>query len=231
MLTIGSGPDDPGSPRAWPPLGPDRSAARLGETASLPYRDALRAARADAQTRSTGGLLLVRQPAHREMLAWAAVDCEALVHLPPGGATLQRVVAARLSLDLRVSVPGPTTSAGMDPALLDPVDAALAGLQDAWLLPLRTDVEPELTAVRAALHRAVAKPTASATLASAHGLGLRTSTLLVAASMIAAANEQATVDLRAGLVAQLWVRRYVVRDPADGEGHKGFAHVVDGETL
>jgi hypothetical protein len=53
--------------------------------------------------------------------------------------------------------------------------------------------------------------------------------LLAASALV----EQAAFDLdrgdaRSALVASLWTRRRLLGDPAAGEGHRAFAHVVDG---
>jgi len=53
--------------------------------------------------------------------------------------------------------------------------------------------------------------------------------LLAAAVLLEqAAFETGRADRRAELVATLWARRRLRGEPCDGEGHAGFAHLVDG---
>ena len=53
--------------------------------------------------------------------------------------------------------------------------------------------------------------------------------LAAAALVEQAAFEAGQGNGRAALVASLWVRRRLLGDPCDGEAHRGFAQLVDGE--
>jgi hypothetical protein len=121
------------------------------------------------------------------------------------------------------------------------VDAALAaagagaaagsGMAE-WLAPVAAQLRPVRDAVAEDARAAAAAPATDATQARARHLLERMAHLLAASALV----EQAAFDLergdaRSALVASLWTRRRLLGDPAAGEGHKAFAHVVDGAPL
>ena len=109
-------------------------------------------------------------------------------------------------------------------------DAASTG--QPWL----TGVADDLAKVRADL---AAQATAAGKDAGtdkaqsrARGLTLRMANGLAAAALLEqAAFEAGRGDARTALVAGLFVRRRLLGEDCDGEGHRGFAHLVDGEPL
>lgn len=119
-------------------------------------------------------------------------------------------------------------------AYLRRVDTALAATAAAgeWLAPLAEQLQPVRDRLAADARAAAASPTTDATQARARGLLERLAGLLAAAALLEqAVFEAARGDLRAGVVARLWVRRRVLGLDIDGEGHRAFAHVVDGAPL
>ncbi|HEU0132286.1 MAG TPA: acyl-CoA dehydrogenase family protein [Mycobacteriales bacterium] len=112
------------------------------------------------------------------------------------------------------------------------VDAALDACAGEWLGPVAERLRTVRDEVAEAARAAAAAPTADATQARARALMERMAHLLAAAAL----TEQAAFDLdrgdaRTALVASLWTRRRLLGDPAAGEGHRAFAHVVDGASL
>jgi alkylation response protein AidB-like acyl-CoA dehydrogenase len=111
------------------------------------------------------------------------------------------------------------------------VDAALA-LGGEYVAPTATALRPVRDAVAAAAAAAAADPAAAATQAGARALTERMAHLLAAAALLEqAAYDAERGDTRAALVASLWARRRLLGDAAAGEGHRAFAHVVDGAPL
>ena len=120
----------------------------------------------------------------------------------------------------------------------DSVSAAADAARDSgdpWLSPVAADVAAALTRVtERAAAAAGASDAASLAAAQAGARALMWDLACVqaaAALLDQAAYDVARGDTRSALVASLWVRRRVVGDPATGDGHRGFAHVVDGAPL
>jgi alkylation response protein AidB-like acyl-CoA dehydrogenase len=109
---------------------------------------------------------------------------------------------------------------------------AAGGAGGEWLAPVAAQLRGVRDAVAEDARAAAAAPTTDATQARARNLLERMAHLLAASALV----EQAAFDLdrgdaRSALVASLWTRRRLLGDPAAGEGHRAFAHVVDGAPL
>jgi alkylation response protein AidB-like acyl-CoA dehydrogenase len=260
--------------------------------AAAGMRRGLVLARRFAETREAFGLRLFRQPLHREVLTWLAVDADAAFALSglcfallgraevdgdADAAALLRFAATlakastgklavasaseivecfggpgyiedteipRLLRDAQV-LPvweGTTNVLSLDvlralarDAALTPylayVDRAL-DVTGEWVGPVAEQLRPVRAAVAEQAAAAAAAPDTPATQAGARHLMERMAHLLAAAALL----EQAVFDLdrgdaRTALVASLWTRRRVLNDPSAGEGHRAFAHVVDGAPL
>lgn len=123
-------------------------------------------------------------------------------------------------------------------AVLDPylarVDTALDTAEDSgdpWLGPVAQRMRPIREEVAAEARAAMQAPAGQAQ-AGARELALRMAHLLAATALIEQAEHDAALgDARAALVASAWVRRRLDNDPCTGEGHRAFAHIVDGERL
>ena len=260
--------------------------------AAAGMRRGLVMARRFAETREAFGLRLFRQPLHREVLTWLAVDAEASFALTGlcfsllgryevdgdgdagallrFAATLAKASTGKLAVAGASEVvecfggPGYIEDTGIPRLLRDSqvlpvwegttnvlsldvlralarddaltpylgyVDRAL-DVTGEWLGPVAAQLRPVRDAVAEAARAAAASPESGATQAGARHLMERMAYLLAAAALV----EQAAYDLdrgdaRSALVAALWTRRRLLGDPAAGEGHRAFAHVVDGEPL
>jgi len=123
-------------------------------------------------------------------------------------------------------------------AVLEPylarVDAALDTAEesgDPWLGPVAAQARPIRDEVAGDARAALQAPAGQAQ-AGARELALRMAHLLAATALIEQAqHDTAAGDARAALVASAWVRRRLDHDPCTGEGHRAFAHIVDGERL
>ncbi len=260
--------------------------------AAAGMRRGLVLARGFAETREAFGEKLFRQPLHREVLSWLAVDAEAAFALTglcfallgraevdgdEEAAALLRFAAtlAKASTGkLAVASASEYVEAFGGPGYIE--DTGIPRLlRDAQVLPvwegttnvLSLDVlralardavlEPYLARVDAALElgghhvgptaqalrpvrdevaeharAAAADPTGGNTQARARTLMERMAHLLAAAALLEqAAYDEQHGDARAALVASFWTRRRLLGDPAAGEGHRGFAHLVDGVSL
>jgi acyl-CoA dehydrogenase len=123
------------------------------------------------------------------------------------------------------------------PAYLGYVDQAVesaASSGERWL----TGVAEDLSAIRAELAEEAGELAVADTAgtdraqARARSLTLRMANTLAAAALIEqAVFEAGTGNARAALVATLFTRRRLLGDDGAGEGHRGFAHLVDGEPL
>lgn len=260
--------------------------------AAAGMRRGLMLARQFAETREAFGLRLFRQPLHREVLSWLAVDADAAFALTGlcfsllgryeadgdaeagallrFAATLAKASTGKLAVASASEVvecfggPGYIEDTGIPRLLRDsqvlPVwegttnvlslDVLRALARDDALAPYLAYVDraldvsgewigpvaEQLRGVRGSVAEAAAAAAASAasphTQAGARHLMERMAYLLAAAALV----EQAAFDLdrgdaRGGLVASLWTRRRLLGDPCAGEGHKAFAHVVDGAPL
>lgn len=260
--------------------------------AAAGMRRGLMLARRFAETREAFGLRLFRQPLHREVLSWLAVDADAAFAITGlcfellgryevdrdaeagallrFAATLAKASTGKLAVASASEVvecfggPGYIEDTGIPRLLRDsqvlPVwegttnvlsldvvralarDGALApylayvdralDVTGEWVGPVAADLRGVRDAVAEAATAAAAAPTAPGTQAGARHLMERMAHLLAAAALL----EQAAFDLERGdargaLVASLWTRRRLLGDPAAGEGHKAFAHVVDGAPL
>lgn len=249
-------------------------------------------ARRFAETREAFGLRLFRQPLHREVLSWLAVDAEAAFSLTGlcfallgryeadgdaesgallrFAATLAKASTGKLAVASASEVveafggPGYIEDTGIPRILRDSqvlpvwegttnvlsldvlralarddaltpylayVDRALDVTGD-WIGPVAERLRPVRDAVADDARAAAANAAAAGTQATARHLMERMAHLLAAAALL----EQAVFDLdrgdaRSALVASLWARRRLLGDQAAGEGHRAFAHVVDGEPL
>jgi acyl-CoA dehydrogenase len=260
--------------------------------AAAGMRRGLLLARRFAETREAFGERLFRQPLHREVLSWLAVDADAAYALTAlcfsllgrveadgdaeagallrFAATLAKASTGKLAVAnasevvecfggpgyiedteiprlLRDSQVLPVWEGTTNVLSLDVVralarDGALApylayvdralDVSGEWVGPVAADLRPVRDAVAEEARAAAADPTGAATQARARHLMERMAGLLAAAALL----DQAVFDLdrgdaRAGLVASLWARRRLLGDPAAGEGHRAFAHVVDGAAL
>lgn len=260
--------------------------------AAAGMRRGLVLARRFAETREAFGQRLFRQPLHREVLAWLAVDADASFALTGlcfsllgrqevdgdaeagallrFAATLAKASTGKLAVASASEVvecfggPGYIEDTGIPRLLRDsqvlPVwegttnvlsldvvralarDGALApylayvdralDVSGEWIGPVAAQLRPVRDEVAAAAAAAAADPMSPGTQAGARHLMERMAYLLAAAALL----EQAAFDLdrgnaRSALVASLWSRRRLLGDPAAGEGHKAFAHVVDGAAL
>jgi alkylation response protein AidB-like acyl-CoA dehydrogenase len=111
-------------------------------------------------------------------------------------------------------------------------NGASSGGSAEWLAPVAAQLRTVRDAVAEDARAAAAAPATDATQARARHLLERMAHLLAASALV----EQAAFDLdrgdaRSALVASLWTRRRLLGDPAAGEGHRAFAHVVDGAPL
>jgi len=260
--------------------------------AAAGMRRGLVLARRFAETREAFGQRLFRQPLHREVLSWLAVDADAAFALTGlcfsllgryevdgdgdagallrFAATLAKASTGKLAVASASEVVecfgGPgyiedtevprllrdsqvlpvwegTTNVlsldvlralARDEALvpyLAYVDRAL-DVSGEWVGPVAADLRGVRVSVAEAAAAAAADPLSPAAQAGARHLMERMAHLLAAAALL----EQAAFDLdrgdaRTALVASLWTRRRLLGDPAAGEGHKAFAHVVDGAAL
>jgi hypothetical protein len=249
-------------------------------------------ARRFAETREAFGERLFRQPLHREVLTWLAVDADAAFGLTGlcfallgryevdgdaeaaallrFAATLAKASTAKLAVASASEVvecfggPGYIEDTGIPRLLRDSqvlpvwegttnvlsldvvralarddaltpylafVDRAL-DVTGEWAGPIADDLRPVRDAVAEDARAAAAAPESAATQAQARHLMERMAALLTAATLV----DQAVYDLdrgdaRSALVASLWTRRRVLGDPCAGEGHRAFAHVVDGAAL
>jgi alkylation response protein AidB-like acyl-CoA dehydrogenase len=256
-------------------------------------RRGLMMARSYAEQRVAFGEPLFRQPLHREVLAWLAVDAEAAFTLtalcfsllgrvevdadPAAGALLRLAASLAKASTAKLAVasaseyvecfggPGYIEDTEVPRLLRDaqvlPVwegttsvlalDVVRALARDGALTPCLRYVDdvlsqvggdelaPAAEAIRAArgdvaeqAAAAAADPTSGATQAGARHLLDRMATMLTSCALV----EQAVFDLdrgdaRSALTARLWVRRRLLGDPSAGEGHRAFAHVVDGAEL
>ncbi len=249
-------------------------------------------ARQFAESREAFGERLFRQPLHREVLAWLAVDASAAFALTSlcfallgraevdddaeaaallrFAATLAKASTGKLAVASASEVvecfggPGYIEDTGIPRLLRDAqilpvwegttnvlsldvvraltrddaltpylgyVDRALDVNGD-WIGPVADQLRPVRDAVADDARAAAGAPDTAATQAGARHLMERMAALLAGAALL----EQAAFDLdrgdaRSALVASLWTRRRVLNDPAAGEGHRAFAHVVDGAAL
>ncbi|HEV2891216.1 MAG TPA: acyl-CoA dehydrogenase family protein [Frankiaceae bacterium] len=260
--------------------------------AAAGMRRGLVLARRFAETREAFGQRLFRQPLHREVLTWLAVDAEAAFAvtglcfsllgryevdgdadagaLLRFAATLAKASTGKLAVAsasevvecfggpgyiedteiprlLRDSQVLPVWEGTTNVLSLDVVralarDDALApylayvdralDVSGEWIGPVANDLRGVRDTVAEMARVAAAAPESPATQAGARHLMERMAHLLAAAALL----EQAAFDLdrgdaRTALVASLWTRRRLMGDPAAGEGHKAFAHVVDGAAL
>jgi alkylation response protein AidB-like acyl-CoA dehydrogenase len=249
-------------------------------------------ARRFAETREAFGLRLFRQPLHREVLTWLAVDADAAFAVTAlcfsllgryevdgdadagallrFAATLAKASTGKLAVAsasevvecfggpgyiedteiprlLRDSQVLPVWEGTTNVLSLDVVralarDGALApylayvdralDVTGEWVGPVAERLRAVRDDVATAAATAAADPTSGSTQAGARHLMERMAHLLAAASLL----EQAAFDLergdaRSALVASLWTRRRLLGDHAAGEGHRAFAHVVDGALL
>lgn len=100
----------------------------------------------------------------------------------------------------------------------------LTGVADD-LAKVRKDVAAQADAASAAARTDKAQ-------AGARALTLRMANALAAAALLdQAAFEAGRGDARTALVAGLFIRRRLLGDDCAGEGHRGFAHLVDAEPL
>ena len=255
-------------------------------------RRGLLLARRFAETREAFGQPLFRQPLHREVLTWLAVDADAAFSLTGlcfallgryevdadtnAGALLRFAATLAKASTGKIAVAnaseivecfgGPgyiedteiprllrdaqvlpvwegTTNVlsldvlralARDDALtpyLAYVDRAL-NVTGEWIGPVAEQLRPVRDAVAEDARAAASAPDSAAAQAGARHLMERMAHLLAAATLL----EQAAFDLdrgdaRSALIASLWTRRRVLGDPATGEGHRAFAHVVDGAAL
>jgi alkylation response protein AidB-like acyl-CoA dehydrogenase len=260
--------------------------------AAAGMRRGLLLARRFAETREAFGERLFRQPLHREVLSWLAVDADASYALtalcfsllgrvevdgdPEAGAllrfaaTLAKASTGKLAVASASEVvecfggPGYIEDTGIPRLLRDsqvlPVwegttnvlsldvlralvrDGALApylayvdralDVSGEWVGPVAESLRPVRDSVETAARTALADPTGAQAQAGARHLMERMAYLLAAAALLdQAVFELERGDARTALVASLWSRRRLLGDPAAGEGHKAFAHVVDGAAL
>jgi len=260
--------------------------------AAAGMRRGLVLARRFAETREAFGERLFRQPLHREVLSWLAVDADAAFSLTGlcfsllgryendgdadagallrFAATLAKASTGKLAVAnasevvecfggpgyiedteiprlLRDSQVLPVWEGTTNVLSLDVVralarDDALTpylayvdrtlDVTGEWIGPVARQLRPVRDAVAEDARAAAAEPLGATTQARARHLMERMAHLLAAATLL----EQASFDLdrgdaRSALVASLWTRRRVLGDPAAGEGHRAFAHVVDGAAL
>jgi alkylation response protein AidB-like acyl-CoA dehydrogenase len=260
--------------------------------AAASMRRGLVLARRFAETREAFGQRLFRQPLHREVLSWLAVDADAAFALTGlcfsllgryevdgdtgagallrFAATLAKASTGKLAVANASEVvecfggPGYIEDTGIPRLLRDSqvlpvwegttnvlsldvvralarddaltpylayVDQAL-DVTGEWVGPVAESLRPVRDAVASAARAAAASPEAAGTQAGARALMERMAHLLAAAALL----EQAAYDLdrgdaRSALVASLWSRRRLLGEDVAGEGHKAFAHVVDGAAL
>jgi acyl-CoA dehydrogenase len=261
--------------------------------AAAGMRRGLLLARNYAETREAFGERLFRQPLHREVLAWLAVDADAAYALTAlcfdllgraevdgdaeaaallrFAATLTKAYTGKLAVANASEVvecfggpgyiedteiprllrdsqvlpvwEGTTNVLSLDvlralarDGALAPylryVDRAIDRATGEWLGPVADLLRTARAAVARDAEAAAAEPTRDRTQAGARHLMERLAALLAGAALV----EQAAYDLdrgdaRAALVASLWARRRIAGDPAAGQGHQAFAHVVDGAAL
>ncbi len=137
-----------------------------------------------------------------------------------------------LGLDVLRALARDTTALPAYLAYLDGTIEAANSTGERWL----TGVAQDLGAVRGGIADDAAAAGANAASdkaqAAARVLTLRMANTLAAAALL----EQATFDAAAGnartaLAAGLFIRRRLLGDDCAGEGHRGFAHLVDAEPL
>jgi len=115
---------------------------------------------------------------------------------------------------------------------LDRVIEQAGAVGETWL----TSVADDLTQVRREVAEladgAAAAAATDRAQAGARTLALRMANTLAAGALLEQATfEAATGNARTALVAGLFVRRRLLGDDCVGEGHRGFAHLVDAEPL
>jgi hypothetical protein len=115
---------------------------------------------------------------------------------------------------------------------LDRVIDVAAGSGGSWLTGVADDLAGVRRDVAEQAEEAGADAASDRAQAGARALTLRMANTLAAGALV----EQATFEAAAGnartaLVASLFVRRRLLGSDTDGEGHRGFAHLVDAEPL
>ena len=260
--------------------------------AAAGMRRGLVLARRFAETREAFGLRLFRQPLHREVLTWLAVDADAAFALTGlcfallgrqevdgdaeagallrFAATLAKASTGKLAVANASEVvecfggPGYIEDTGIPRLLRDSqvlpvwegttnvlsldvlralarddaltpylahVDRAL-DVTGEWIGPVAELLRPVRDAVAEDARAAAAAPDNGNVQARARHLMERMAHLLAAATLLdQAAYDLERGDARTALVASLWTRRRLLGDPAAGDGHRAFAHVVDGAPL
>lgn len=109
-----------------------------------------------------------------------------------------------------------------------------AASEETWLSGLADDLSSVANAVAEQARGLRADSTAARARAEAgaRSLALRMAHLLAASALVYQAGfEAGQGNARTALVASLFLRRRLLGDDCAGEGHRAFAHVVDGESL
>jgi acyl-CoA dehydrogenase len=137
-----------------------------------------------------------------------------------------------LSLDVLRALSRDSTALPAYVGYIDQVVEAANATGESWL----TGVAQDLAAVRQGVvgdaEAAAGSAATDRAQAAARVLTLRMANTLAAAALLEQATfEAATGNARTALAAGLFVRRRLLGDDCAGEGHRGFAHLVDAEPL
>ncbi len=137
-----------------------------------------------------------------------------------------------LSLDVLRALSRDSTALPAYVGYVDQVVEAANATGESWL----TGVAQDLAAVRQGVvgdaEAAAGSAATDRAQAAARVLTLRMANTLAAAALLEQATFEATAgNARTALAAGLFVRRRLLGDDCAGEGHRGFAHLVDAEPL